>query len=448
MCLQRRSLDVAGCRDVLQDRGKQGGEIFAVGHLAVARRGQRRATRLGRGVDDWKVEAVTAVIVQQIQKEIVGLLHHICDSSIVAIDLVHHQDDRQLLSQSLTEHEAGLGKRPLGGVHKEQYPIDHFQATLNLATEVGVARRVNDVDGDNRTVGQPVPYGGVLGEEVMPFSRSRSIESITRFWTAWPTRNAPDCHSIASTRVVLPWSTSATIATFRRSERTGTQNTLFRLGGQPGESMAGSKAGRFVLWPLAHQRAIPGARSLHPYACPMAGSTDWFRDSFRTEYEKQNAAIGRFNLAIFGKTGVGKSTLINAIFGEEVARTGIGEPVTRGSHLYLDKVGHLGIVDTQGLEVGKDNKQILSELDKAMTQMRQLPLSEQIHVAWYCLRGIDRRFEEAEADFVRRLDGMGVPVIVVLTQVPMRDGYFHPDAVLLAEQIIAKNCRSLRGGSS
>src|SRR3954454_4706591 len=82
----------------------------------------------------------------------------------------------------------------------------------------------------------------------------------------------------------------------------------------------------------------------------MAGSNDWFRESFRTEYDKQNAAIGRFNLAIFGKTGVGKSTLINAIFGEEVARTGIGEPVTRGSHLYVDKIGHLGIVDTQGLE--------------------------------------------------------------------------------------------------
>ena len=170
----------------------------------------------------------------------------------------------------------------------------------------------------------------------------------------------------------------------------------------------------------------------------MAGSTDWFRDSFRTEYEKQNAAIGRFNLAIFGKTGVGKSTLINAIFGEEVARTGIGEPVTRGSHLYLDKIGHLGIVDTQGLEVGKDNKAILSDLDKAMTQMRRLPLSEQIHVAWYCLRGMDRRFEEAEADFIRRLDEMGLPVIVVLTQVPMRNGHYHPDAVLLAEQIIAK----------
>src|SRR5215831_1390776 len=34
-------------------------------------------------------------------------------------------------------------------------------------------------------------------------------------------RNAPDCQSIASTRVVLPWSACATIATLRRSSRAG-----------------------------------------------------------------------------------------------------------------------------------------------------------------------------------------------------------------------------------
>src|SRR3954453_16010176 len=116
----------------------------------------------------------------------------------------------------------------------------------------------------------------------------------------------------------------------------------------------------------------------------MAGSQDWFRDSFRTEYDKKDASLGRFNLAIFGKTGVGKSTLINAIFGAEVARTGIGEPVTRGSHLYLDRVGHLGIIDTQGVEIGRDSKAILSDLNDVIKTSRKLPASEQIHVAWYC----------------------------------------------------------------
>src|ERR1700760_2508404 len=53
----------------------------------------------------------------------------------------------------------------------------------------------------------------------MPFSRSRSIESSTRVATSWPSLNAPDCQSMASTSVVLPWSTCATIATLRMSSR-------------------------------------------------------------------------------------------------------------------------------------------------------------------------------------------------------------------------------------
>ena len=51
----------------------------------------------------------------------------------------------------------------------------------------------------------------------MPFSRSRSPESMTRSTTAWLARNVPVWRSIASTSVVLPWSTWATIATLRRS---------------------------------------------------------------------------------------------------------------------------------------------------------------------------------------------------------------------------------------
>src|SRR6478609_3026710 len=58
---------------------------------------------------------------------------------------------------------------------------------------------------------------------VMPFSRSRSIESMTRSLTepssAWCEVKALDCHSMASTSVVLPWSTWATIAMLRMSAR-------------------------------------------------------------------------------------------------------------------------------------------------------------------------------------------------------------------------------------
>ncbi|MFP5417513.1 MAG: GTPase family protein, partial [Actinomycetes bacterium] len=139
-----------------------------------------------------------------------------------------------------------------------------------------------------------------------------------------------------------------------------------------------------------------------------------------------------------GKTGVGKSTLINAIFGEPVAATGIGEPVTLDAHLYLDKRGTLGLIDTRGLEIGRDDAELIREVTKYVKAMRGKPLDEQMHVAWYCVRGMDRRFEEVEATFVRTLHELGIPVLMVFTQVPMREGQYHPDAVELARKIEAK----------
>src|SRR5687768_12117445 len=69
-----------------------------------------------------------------------------------------------------------------------------------------------------------------LARIVIPFSFSRSMESMTRSATSWFSRKAPDCHSILSTRVVLPWSTWATMATFLRSARSAT----WRLRGEEG----------------------------------------------------------------------------------------------------------------------------------------------------------------------------------------------------------------------
>ena len=170
----------------------------------------------------------------------------------------------------------------------------------------------------------------------------------------------------------------------------------------------------------------------------MAKPTDeWFGQAFGKAWKDKADEIGRFNLAIFGKTGVGKSTLVNAIFGSEIAKTGIGEPVTRAEHLYLHQSGTLGVLDTRGLEVGKDNAALIAELRDYLHGMRRKPLADQLHVAWYCVRAGDRRFEATEADFVRALHDLGLPVILVLTQVPRANGRVHPDAEALAASIAA-----------
>src|SRR6059058_1924618 len=53
----------------------------------------------------------------------------------------------------------------------------------------------------------------------MPRSRSWSIESIARSGAVSCSVNTPDWRSMASTSVVLPWSTWAMIATLRMSAR-------------------------------------------------------------------------------------------------------------------------------------------------------------------------------------------------------------------------------------
>lgn len=168
--------------------------------------------------------------------------------------------------------------------------------------------------------------------------------------------------------------------------------------------------------------------------------TEFTQEAFERAFAEADLAIGRFNLAVFGKTGVGKSTLVNAIFGQSVAATGIGRPVTIGSHLYVHGTGKLGIYDTQGLEVGRDTDQIIADMARFLGQTQALPFTEQVHLAWYCVRATDRRFEETEATFIRRLAELGLPVILVLTQVPgRRDAagqlYIAPDVAELARQI-------------
>src|SRR6266567_3350873 len=56
---------------------------------------------------------------------------------------------------------------------------------------------------------------------VMPRSRSSSFESMTRSTTGWLALKMPLCRSMASTKVVLPWSTCAMMARLRMLGFTG-----------------------------------------------------------------------------------------------------------------------------------------------------------------------------------------------------------------------------------
>jgi GTPase SAR1 family protein len=147
-----------------------------------------------------------------------------------------------------------------------------------------------------------------------------------------------------------------------------------------------------------------------------------------------------YNVVIIGRTGAGKSALINYLYGDNIAQAGVGEPVTkRGFHKYnlTWKSIPVNIYDSWGLEVGQAQewRKILDdELKKHGTDR---PVSEWFHTVFYCINASSARIEPFEFKIFQDLITDKYRVIVVLTR-----------AELMSEDDLStlKNC--IQGGVS
>ena len=194
-------------RDGVEDGVEQGGEVVVgAGHAdARHRRGPPGRSADTTGNTRW------SGVGGQVHEQLLDLVEHLVGPGVAAVDLVEHHDRGQVQRQRLRQHVAGLGQRALGRVDQQEHAVDHGERPLDLAAEVGVARRVDEVD-----LARPATsIEAALARMVMPRSRSWSLESMTRSTSAWWAAKMPVARRSASTSVVLPWSTCATSATLR-----------------------------------------------------------------------------------------------------------------------------------------------------------------------------------------------------------------------------------------
>ena len=122
------------------------------------------------------------------------------------------------------------------------------------------------------------------------------------------------------------------------------------------------------------------------------------------------------NILLVGKTGVGKSTLINGMFRDNLAETGIGKPVTK----YLQKITKenipINLYDTQGLELNAQNqREVLAEITTLLNDLEHNGAKDKIHLIYYCINSNGARIEDSEIALINSLKQFA-PVIIVLTQ--------------------------------
>ena len=132
--------------------------------------------------------------------------------------------------------------------------------------------------------------------------------------------------------------------------------------------------------------------------------------------------LNTLNIIVAGKTGVGKSTLINSVFKEKLADTGMGKPVTSHMRKITKKGVPLAIYDTRGFELGKEvqaevKQEVMDTISKGLATQ---DINKAIHCIWYCINTASNRIEPEKIEWLRELSMENqitqVPIIVVLTQ--------------------------------
>ena len=152
------------------------------------------------------------------------------------------------------------------------------------------------------------------------------------------------------------------------------------------------------------------------------------KDIFLKELLKQirlfkfNNQINCYNIQIIGNSGVGKSTLINALLRIDLAHTTVGSVGTLTTHEYTsEKFPFIKFIDTRGTELDSANditkvkENTLNYIEKKLSERDP---NKTIHCLFYCLTG--NRFEGIVAEVLlelrKKYKNGNLPIIIVYTQ--------------------------------
>lgn len=135
------------------------------------------------------------------------------------------------------------------------------------------------------------------------------------------------------------------------------------------------------------------------------------------------------NVLVIGNSGVGKSTLINAILGDECAKTGRGtEGTTKSMTIYERDDVPFRIIDTMGFEPSFIKTYLAIRTVKKWSAASTKAGKEdtQINAIWFCVDGQSSKiFDENIRQFSRAIAAWpSVPIIAVITKsysVPERE---------------------------
>jgi GTP-binding protein EngB required for normal cell division len=144
--------------------------------------------------------------------------------------------------------------------------------------------------------------------------------------------------------------------------------------------------------------------------------------NFIKDSNKEVKTVEHLNIVVVGPSGVGKSTLINAILNSEnLTLEGFGKPMSQETNFFTsEEEPFFRLADSKGIEKNAEcGVEVVLETIKNFikSQLETKEPDNFIHCIWYCWTGA--RLENSEIDLLNKLTqtytSETLPVIIVYT---------------------------------